>query len=50
MKFLGSVIFFVALLVMALLVDCNAGTPYRRLPFNGSMYGKRAPSPLPIGM
>jgi hypothetical protein len=50
MKFPGSVIFLVALLMTVLMVDCNPGPPYRRLPFNGSMYGKRTASPLPIGM
>jgi hypothetical protein len=49
MKFLGSMLFLVALLMLALLADCNSGPPYRRIPFNGSMYGKRAPSSSPIG-
>jgi hypothetical protein len=48
MKFPCSVVFFSAIL-LALLVDCNTGTPHRRVPFNGSMYGKRTAGALPMG-
>jgi len=42
--------FVVTLLMLALQVSCDPGQPYRRLPFNGSIYGKRAASILPSGM
>ena len=42
--------FVVTLLMLALQVSCDTVLPYRRLPFNGSMYGKRAASILPSGM
>jgi hypothetical protein len=52
MKFPCSVVFLVTLLILVLLVDCNPnpGPQFRRLPFNGSIYGKRAASALPMGM
>ena len=50
MKFHCSDMFVVALLMLALQVSCDPGHLYRRLPFNGSMYGKRAASILPTGM
>ena len=42
--------FVVTLLMLTLQVSCDPGHLYRRLPFNGSMYGKRAASILPSGM
>jgi hypothetical protein len=50
MKFHCSAMFVVTLLMLALQVSCDPGQPYRRLPFNGRMYGKRAASILPSGM
>ncbi|PSN38497.1 hypothetical protein C0J52_23273 [Blattella germanica] len=48
MQFSQSVIFFLAILLLTLSTTCNPGVPFRRLPFNGSMYGKRASSALPM--
>ncbi|KDR10801.1 FMRFamide-related neuropeptide [Zootermopsis nevadensis] len=47
MKLSCSMIFLLALL-LALLVDCNTGPPHRRVPFNGSMYGKRTANSLSV--
>jgi hypothetical protein len=47
MKFHHSVMLLMTLLMLVLHVSCDPGHPYRRLPFNGSMYGKRAASILP---
>ncbi|XP_069678822.1 neuropeptide SIFamide-like [Periplaneta americana] len=48
MKFACTVLSLVALLLLAVLVACNPGPPFRRLPFNGSMYGKRTGNALPM--
>jgi hypothetical protein len=38
------------LLLLAVLADCDSGQPYRRIPFSGSIYGKRTAKTIAMGM